>query len=37
LTDDELLEVEGDYDRLVGLIETRTGEAREEIEDRLNA
>lgn len=36
-TDDELLEVEGDYDRLVGLIEARTGEAREAIEDRLNA
>ena len=36
-TDDELTEVEGDYDRLIGLIEENTGETREEIEERLDA
>jgi uncharacterized protein YjbJ (UPF0337 family) len=36
ITDDDLTGLEGDYDRLVGLIEERTGEAREEIEQRLN-
>lgn len=36
LTDDEITEAEGDYQRLVGLIEERTGEAREEIERKLS-
>lgn len=35
LTDDELAEAEGNYDRLIGLIEERSGEQREEIERRL--
>jgi uncharacterized protein YjbJ (UPF0337 family) len=37
LTDNDLLEVEGDYQRLLGKIEERSGEAREEIERRLDA
>jgi uncharacterized protein YjbJ (UPF0337 family) len=36
LTDDELTKVQGDYERLVGLINERTGEAREAIEKKLN-
>jgi uncharacterized protein YjbJ (UPF0337 family) len=36
LTDDDWKQVEGDYDRLVGRIEERTGEAREQIERQLN-
>ena len=32
LTDDELHEVEGNYDQLLGLIQQKSGEAREEIE-----
>jgi uncharacterized protein YjbJ (UPF0337 family) len=35
LTDDDLKRVEGDYDRLVGVIHERTGETREQIEGRL--
>jgi uncharacterized protein YjbJ (UPF0337 family) len=35
LTDDDLKQVEGNHDRLVGLIHERTGEARETIEQRL--
>lgn len=35
LTDDDLKRVEGKYDQLVGLIHERTGEAREDIEQRL--
>ena len=35
LTDDDLTKLEGDYDRLVGLIKERTGESREAIEQRL--
>ena len=35
LTDDDLTRAQGDYDRLVGLIHERTGEAREKIEERL--
>jgi len=35
LTDDDLAEAEGDYDQLVGMIEERTGEHREEIDLRL--
>jgi uncharacterized protein YjbJ (UPF0337 family) len=37
LTDDELTKAEGDYERLIGLINERTGETREAIEKRLNA
>jgi len=36
LTDDDWKQAEGDYDRLVGQIEERTGEAREQIERQLN-
>lgn len=36
LTDDDLLRVEGDYEELVGTIKTKTGESREEIEQKLN-
>jgi len=35
LTDDDLTRVQGDFDRLVGLIHERTGDAREKIEERL--
>lgn len=35
LTDDDLTRTKGDYDRLVGLIHERTGEAREKIEQQL--
>jgi uncharacterized protein YjbJ (UPF0337 family) len=31
LTDDDLVEVEGDYDRLVGKIQERTGDSAENI------
>lgn len=37
ITDDELTEAQGDYERVVGLLKERTGETREEIEARLNA
>lgn len=30
LTDDELLEAEGDYERLVGKVKEKTGKTREE-------
>ena len=36
LTDDELSEVEGNFDQLVGLIQQKTGEARQQIERALN-
>jgi uncharacterized protein YjbJ (UPF0337 family) len=36
ITDDEMLQVQGNYEQLLGLIQTRTGETREAIEDRLN-
>ena len=32
LTDDELNEVEGNIDQLVGLVQQKTGEARQQIE-----
>jgi uncharacterized protein YjbJ (UPF0337 family) len=35
LTDDELKEVEGNYDQLVGLIQQKTGETREQVEHFL--
>jgi uncharacterized protein YjbJ (UPF0337 family) len=37
LTDDELDEVQGNYDMLVGKIQERYGRAREEIERELDA
>lgn len=36
LGDDELEQARGDFERLVGVIERRTGEARENIEGYLN-
>lgn len=36
LTDDELLEAEGDYERLVGTVKEKTGKTREEIEKLLD-
>lgn len=35
LTDDDLTKVQGDCDRLVGVIKERTGETRESIEEKL--
>lgn len=35
LTDDDLKRAEGNYDELVGLINERTGESRERIEELL--
>jgi len=35
LTDNELLEAEGDYERLVGVLKEKTGKTREEIEKLL--
>ena len=35
LTDDELSEVEGNFDQLVGLVQQKTGEARQQIERTL--
>ena len=37
LTDDDLDVADGNYDEFVGRIKERTGESREEIENRLNA
>ena len=36
LTDDELSEVEGNFDQLVGLVQQKTGEGREQIQRTLN-
>lgn len=36
LTDDDLTYAEGDFDQLVGRIQQRTGEKREEIRQYLN-
>jgi uncharacterized protein YjbJ (UPF0337 family) len=36
LTDDELQEVEGNFDQLLALIQQKTGEAREQIEHTLS-
>lgn len=36
LTSDELMKVEGDYERLVGVLKEKTGKTREEIEGQLN-
>jgi uncharacterized protein YjbJ (UPF0337 family) len=35
LTDDELSEVEGNFDQLIGLVQQKTGEARQQIERTL--
>lgn len=36
LTDDDFTKAEGNYDELIGIINEKTGEAREEIERRLD-
>jgi uncharacterized protein YjbJ (UPF0337 family) len=36
ITDDELAEVEGQYDQLVGLIQQKTGEARQQIKSIID-
>jgi uncharacterized protein YjbJ (UPF0337 family) len=36
LTDDDVDVAEGEYDELVGRIETRTGKTRQSIEQQLN-
>jgi uncharacterized protein YjbJ (UPF0337 family) len=36
ITDDELAEVEGQYDQLVGLIQQKTGEARQQIKNAID-
>jgi uncharacterized protein YjbJ (UPF0337 family) len=35
ITDDDLTQAEGDYERTLGVIKEKTGEAREEIERKL--
>lgn len=35
ITDDDLTQAEGDYERTIGVIKEKTGEAREEIEKKL--
>jgi uncharacterized protein YjbJ (UPF0337 family) len=37
VTDDELTEAEGDYERLVGVLKEKTGKTREEIEKQLDS
>jgi uncharacterized protein YjbJ (UPF0337 family) len=36
LTDDELTQVQGDYERTIGLLKERTGKSREELERMIN-
>lgn len=36
LTDDDFTKADGNYDELVGIINEKTGETREEIEKRLD-
>jgi uncharacterized protein YjbJ (UPF0337 family) len=36
ITDDDLTEAEGDYERLVGKLKEKTGKTREEVEKMLN-
>ena len=36
LTDDDLARTEGDWDKLVGKIQERTGQVREDVERGLN-
>jgi len=35
LTDDELTRVEGDYERLIGVLKEKTGQSREQLEEAL--
>ncbi len=35
ITDDDLLKVKGDYQRLVGLLKERSGKTEEQIEEML--
>lgn len=37
LTDDDMLRVGGDWDRLVGTIQERTGQVKEDVERGLSA
>jgi len=36
VTDNELTEAEGDYERLVGVLHEKTGKTREQIEEMLD-
>jgi uncharacterized protein YjbJ (UPF0337 family) len=36
ITDDDMKRVEGNYDRMLGMLEEKTGKAREEIERQLD-
>jgi uncharacterized protein YjbJ (UPF0337 family) len=36
LTDDDLMEAQGDYDKLVGKIQERTGESREQVKSWID-
>jgi uncharacterized protein YjbJ (UPF0337 family) len=36
LTDDELMQAKGDYERLLGVIKEKTGQTREQIERSLS-
>ena len=36
MTDDDFLKTKGDYEQLIGVIKTKTGQTREEIERRIN-
>ena len=36
VTDDELMQAKGDYERLLGIVKERTGRTREQIEEALN-
>ena len=36
ITDDDMKRVEGNYDQMIGMLEEKTGKAREEIERQLN-
>jgi uncharacterized protein YjbJ (UPF0337 family) len=36
ITDDELTQAEGDYERLLGVLHEKTGKTREQIEEMLD-
>lgn len=36
LTDDDLTEVEGDYDKLVGKVQERHGDSKEQVKDWID-
>lgn len=36
INDDELLDFQGDFDQLVGMIHSQTGQSKQEIEEQLN-